>query len=877
MTDNQNPEIVCPENIVVSASATSCEANVSVPVPVTSDNCAVESIVNNYNNTNDASGVYPVGVTTVVWTVTDVHGNSNECSMTVTVVDDSAPAIFCPENITVNTDPGQCEAFVSVPQPEIVENCGISSVVNSVNGTNDASGIYQAGVTEVTWTVTDINGNENSCTMEIVVIDNEDPVIICPENIVADAETGTCEALITVPQPEVADNCGVVSVINNYNGTDDASGVYPVGVTTVTWIVTDVSGNTTECSFTVTVNDTEDPEIICPVDIVVENTPGQCSALVDVPQPETFDNCGVESVLNDFNSSSDASGEYPVGTTVVTWTVLDVNGNTSNCSMTVTVSDTEVPDITCPDDIQVNNDTGLCEALVTVNAPVTSDNCAVESVVNSFNNTSDASGIYPVGVTEVTWIVTDIHGNENECTMTVTVVDIEPPTIECPEDIIENVAGQSTLFVNVPQPVVSDNCGVESLINDYTNTNDASAEYPLGTTVVIWTVTDIHGRTATCEMSVTITSEGAPDITCPEDIVMITAPGECDAEVSVETPLVDAPAGIQQIINDFNNTDDASGVYTVGDTPVIWTVTDNNDVQVQCQMVVTVIGTPDAIDDAESTLVNVPVEIKSMENDRDCDNNLDPATLTVFAPPASGKVEIDIVNGVFTYTPDTDFIGNDQFDYQICDETGYCDIATVFITVTGTINNRPVAIDDYDTTSVGVSIFIPVLVNDYDPDGDPLTVSLCGEPLNGIVVVQDDNTILYQTEEGTSATYDEFCYKICDDGNPALCDSAMVYITILPDTTSRDIVIYNTITPDNDGQNDYWYIENIDYYEDNEIVIFNRWGDEIINFKGYNNSSVRWDGKNKDGNDLPDGVYYYIIDLNDDNNIEPYKGWIYIK
>ena len=68
------------------------------------------------------------------------------------------------------------------------------------------------------------------------------------------------------------DNCGILSV------TNDAPAVFLKGVTTVTWTVTDTSGNTNTCAQTVTVNDTEPPTILCPSNIVVSTDPGTCSA-----------------------------------------------------------------------------------------------------------------------------------------------------------------------------------------------------------------------------------------------------------------------------------------------------------------------------------------------------------------------------------------------------------------------------------------------------------------------------------------------------------------------------------------------------------------------------------------------------------------------
>ena len=70
-----------------------------------------------------------------------------------------------------------------------------------------------------------------------------------------------------------------------------------------------------------------------------------------------------------------------------------------------------------------------------------------------------------------------------------------------------------------------------------------------------------------------------------------------------------------------------------------------------------------------------------------------------------------------------------------------------------------------------------------------------------------------------------------------------------------EITIPNVFTPNGDGKNDYLVIENLEYYPDNKIVIFNRWGNKIFEKEGYKND---WDG---DGHS--DGTYFYILELND--------------
>src|SRR6185503_4802731 len=103
-------------------------------------------------------------------------------------------------------------------------------------------------------------------------------------------------------------------------------------------------------SFTVTVNDTQNPTITCPANIVQTTAPGQCSATVSYNVTAT-DNCSGVTVV-----STPASGStFPVGTTTVMATATDAAGNTATCSFTVTVNDTQPPTISCPANISVGN------------------------------------------------------------------------------------------------------------------------------------------------------------------------------------------------------------------------------------------------------------------------------------------------------------------------------------------------------------------------------------------------------------------------------------------------------------------------------------------------------------------------------------------
>ena len=123
------------------------------------------------------------------------------------------------------------------------------------------------------------------------------------------------------------------------------------------------------------------------------------------------DNCTVVSITNN------APLSYPLGVTTVTWTATDNSGNIETATQTVTVLDNINPTIVAPLDLTFNAN-NVCSAFnVNLGTPVTSDNCSVASVVNN------APTIFPIGITSVTWTVTDGSGNTATATQTVTVID----------------------------------------------------------------------------------------------------------------------------------------------------------------------------------------------------------------------------------------------------------------------------------------------------------------------------------------------------------------------------------------------------------------------------------------------------------------------
>ena len=87
------------------------------------------------------------------------------------------------------------------------------------------------------------------------------------------------------------------------------------------------------------------------------------------------------------------------------------------------------------------------------------------------------------------------------------------------------------------------------------------------------------------------------------------------------------------------------------------------------------------------------------------------------------------------------------------------------------------------------------------------------------------------------------------------------------------MIVYNGFTPNGDGTNDFFVIDNIDKYPNNNVHIFNRWGNKLFSTSRYNNVTNNWDGK-VNGKPVASGTYYYLI-VNDNNKVLK-KGWVEI-
>ena len=389
---------------------------------------------------------------------------------------------------------------------------------------NPSTYAFPIGTTIVTWIVTDGSGLTASCPQNVTVTDDENPTITCPTDISQNDDPESDDALVTVPDAIINDNCAVTLLTWSMTGatvaTSLATGInqigayiFNTGVTFVTYIVKDAAGNQATCTFTVTITDNIDPTITCPSNISKNDDAGVCNALVVVPNVVIADNYELESLTWTMTgatvASSPAIGINQVGTftfntglTLVTYTVKDPAGNEATCNFTVTITDNIAPAISCPANIIHTADAGPCSYSVAVGLPVTSDNCGVLSVLGTRSDALLLTDPYPVGLTTIHWVVTDIHSNSSSCDQSITITDDELPVAICKNINInlDLLTGLKTIAAADINNGSSDNCGIASITASKTNFDCTD----IGANNVILTVTDVHGNISTCNSVVTV-------------------------------------------------------------------------------------------------------------------------------------------------------------------------------------------------------------------------------------------------------------------------------------------------------------------------------------------------------------------------------------
>ncbi len=356
-------------------------------LPEIAGECSVESIEAPlaYNNNDDQiEGVtmteFPIlESTTIVWTYDDGNGFVSIQEQNIVVEDTEAPT---PDVEALDSVNAECEV-TALTTPTATDNCAAEVMVS-----HDATlPITTQGMTTVTWTYDDENGNSSTQEQMVIIEDTTPPVPAQAElnNLVSE-----CELTVLIP-PTAIDNCAAEVLVSH----DATLPITTQGMTTVTWTYDDGNGNSSTQEQMVIIADSTPP---VSTQAELNNLVSECELTVLIP-PTAIDNCAAEVMV-----SHDATLPITMqGMTTVTWTYDDGNGNSSTQEQMVIIEDTTAP---MPELESLPNITAVCE-LNELTPPTANDNCA--ATVNVSNDA--VLPMTTVGSTTITWTYDDGNGN----------------------------------------------------------------------------------------------------------------------------------------------------------------------------------------------------------------------------------------------------------------------------------------------------------------------------------------------------------------------------------------------------------------------------------------------------------------------------------
>ncbi len=273
-------------------------------------------------------------------------------------------------------------------------------------------------------------GCTSSSIVTVTVGDVQPPVINCRPNLFRNTNPGTCTYTVVGNEfnpASFSDNCAGTTISNNFNNSNTLAGaVFPVGTSNIIWTATDASGNSTQCTSEITINDIQPPALSCkPGSPFTRYTPSNsCFYTIAGNEfnPDVFsDNCPGATLINNYNNSSTLAGvQLPVGFYQIAWTARDASGNVTQCTITINVIDNVPPVITsCPPRLTVPCPDNIPEPDIRLVSAT--DNCGpvlIEHFKDDFFGIGIVPGYCPDSIRR-TYRITDASNNQSFCYQTI--------------------------------------------------------------------------------------------------------------------------------------------------------------------------------------------------------------------------------------------------------------------------------------------------------------------------------------------------------------------------------------------------------------------------------------------------------------------------
>jgi len=547
--------------------------------------------------------------------------------------------------------------------------------------------------------------------------------------------------------------------------------------------------------------------------VAIEENPTEGIAAVQADNTIDFTPAdGFSGVISFDYRVTDKDGDTDVATVTITVKEEGVENN-----VPVAVNDNaETFENTAVDINVLANDTGLDDGfgqLYVFTEPVNGT-----IVVNSNRTITYTPANAYIGSDSLTYWVEDIDGDYDMATVYITVSE-KPNYIPVAKDdrrgasfntpvtvdVLINDQGLDDGGIVVSLESMPQNGEGSALANaDNTVTFTPQADY-IGEASFTYRVTDIDGDYDTASVTINV-KEG-------ENIVPLAANDNLSTTVNKpvtanilandnglddgigEVLIFEAPEFGNVVVNDDYTITYTPSSYFIGQEEFKYMIEDVDGDYDIATVYITVLDyvnqKPVANDDARGTSLEAPVNVDVLFNDTGLSDG--GIQIYVHADAEDGKATVNSDNTI-TYTPDNNFLGQDQFEYQVCDIDGDCDVATVTITVREE-NHVPEAVDDMFYTNKNARIDLDVLSNDTGLDDGGISVMIPDQLMIGNVSVNADNSISYTPLTGYEGT-ETFTYIVSDvDGDYDIGTVTIHVMTgTLPGVVTSDI---NNVTKEN--------------------------------------------------------------------------------
>ncbi|WP_394772788.1 glycine-rich protein [Flavobacterium sp.] len=756
-----------------------------------------------------------IGINDVVLFVTDNNGNISTVNATITVQDVTAPIIVCPVDITVNNDPGICTANIVIPKQGTGTNPPKVLLV-AADEQSWTTEVQNKLIATGAFTSVDIF-DANNGTPDMALLANYQALLVWTDNTVNDPTL-------------MGDN--LAQYINNGGG-----------VVSMTF---DIASAPILGAF-----NTDAYRCLMP-DNQIDGSMESLGTIYDATHPIMKNVLSFNGGDASFRSNSNTLATGAVR--IADWTdgsplviikenvgLLKVRRADLNFFPPSTDSRSDFWDNTTDGNLLMKN------ALLWVAGTSTLDKCSIRTT-NNITGTDDASGIYPIGTTEVIWTATDGSGNSSTCTQKIIVTDNQIPVVTSNGDknvnVDANVCGASVTV----SASATDNCTIATPIGVRSDAKQLSDVYPVGTTTITWNVSDANGNDAVPVIQTIIVTDNVKPTVVTKNI----------------TIQLDVTGNATILASDVNNgTTDSCGISTltvlpntfsclsIGANVVTLTATDiNGNVSSETATV--------TIEDKNKPIVltkNINVKLDLSGSAKILASDVDNGSINV----CGGVPVLTISQTAFTCAN----MGANTVTLTVKSSNGEVATKTAIVTVFEDIvpialtKDITITLDDTGNASITAD-----QINNGSSDNcgiDIVTLDKVSFDCTNIGI----NTVLLTVADkaGNKASANA---KVTVKGNNNTGDGC----------TSKQLNISQAFTPNGDGINDTWVISNIENHPNSVVRVFNRWGAEVFTSRNYQND---WDGHYKgNSSSLPDSSsYYYQIDLDGDGSIDK-EGWIYI-